>query len=436
MEFKESEFVELKVLPTENLAKEIIAFANGAGGTLYIGVADDGNVVGIQDADALALQISNQVRDGIRPDITLFLHYNTMDIDGKDILAIQIQSGTNKPYYLAKKGLRPEGVYVRQGYSSVPATEMSIRQMIKETDGDSFESMRSLNQDLTFQALQQEFSKRKVELGNPQMKTLQLESGDGLYTNLGWLLSDQAPSTLKAAVFEDDSQSTFQDRREFQGPLLTQLNDCYAYIQLHNQLHADFAGLYRIEKRDYPEVAVREALLNCLVHRDYSFSASTLVNLYPDRLEFVSLGGLVPGLERDDIFMGISVCRNPHLANVFYRLHLIEAYGTGMKKILGAYGEEQRKPDIQLSHHAFKITLPNRNWSVRDDESKQLFSGIREEESAVTAYVAKHGVITRKKAQELLGVGQTAAGLVLRRMTETGSLRQVGAGRATRYQKP
>ena len=436
MEFKESEFVELKVLPTENLAKEIIAFANGAGGTLYIGVADDGNVVGIQDADALALQISNQVRDGIRPDITLFLHYNTMDIDGKDILAIQIQSGTNKPYYLAKKGLRPEGVYVRQGYSSVPATETAIRQMIKETDGDSFESMRSLNQDLTFQALQQEFSKRKVELGNPQMKTLQLESGDGLYTNLGWLLSDQAPSTLKAAVFEDDSQSTFQDRREFQGPLLTQLNDCYAYIQLHNQLHADFAGLYRIEKRDYPEVAVREALLNCLVHRDYSFSASTLVNLYPDRLEFVSLGGLVPGLERDDIFMGISVCRNPNLANVFYRLHLIEAYGTGMKKILGAYGEEQRKPDIQLSHHAFKITLPNRNWSGRVSESPEVFPGTREEESAVTAYVAKHGVITRKKAQELLGVGQTAAGLVLRRMTENGSLRQVGAGRATRYQKP
>lgn len=436
MEFKESEFVELKVQPTENLAKEIIAFANGAGGTLYIGVADDGNVVGIQDVDALALQISNQVRDGIRPDITLFLHYNTMDIDGKDILAIQIQSGTNKPYYLAKKGLRPEGVYVRQGYSSVPATDTAIRQMIKETDGDSFESMRSLNQNLTFQALQQEFAKRKVQLGNPQMKTLQLESGDGLYTNLGLLLSDQAPSTLKVAVFEDDSQNTFQDRREFQGSLLTQLNDCYAYIQLHNQLHAAFSGLYRIENRDYPEVAVREALLNCLVHRDYSFSASTLVNLYPDRLEFVSLGGLVPGLERDDIFMGISVCRNPHLANVFYRLHLIEAYGTGMKKILGAYGEEQRKPDIQLSHHAFKITLPNRNWSVRTDGSKQLFSGTREEESAVTAYVAKHGVITRKKAQELLGVGQTAAGLVLRRMTETGSLRQVGAGRATRYQKP
>lgn len=299
-----------------------------------------------------------------------------------------------------------------------------------------WELMRSLNQNLTFQALQQEFAKRKVELGNPQMKTLHLESGDGLYTNLGLLLSDQAPSTLKAAVFEDDSQNTFQDRREFQGSLLTQLNDCYAYIQLHNQLHADFAGLYRIEKRDYPEVAVREALLNCLVHRDYSFSASTLVNLYPDRMEFVSLGGLVPGLERDDIFMGISVCRNPNLANVFYRLHLIEAYGTGMKKILGAYEEEQRKPDIQLSHHAFKITLPNRNWSVRGGESEQAFTGIREEESAVSAYVAKHGTITRKKAQELLGVGQTAAGLVLRRMTETGCLRQVGAGRATRYQKP
>ena len=91
----------------------------------------------------------------------------------------------------------------------------------------------------------------------------------------------------------------------------------YEYIDFRNQNHATFNGLLRIDHRDYPEVALREALLNSLVHRDYSYRASTLISLYRDRMEFVTLGGLLAGLELNDLMMGISVCRNPQLANVF-----------------------------------------------------------------------------------------------------------------------
>lgn len=101
---------------------------------LYIGVADDGTVLGLSNAFESALQISNMVRDSIKPDITMFIHYETLKYNGKDIIEITVQRGVNRPYYLAKKGLRPKGVYVRQGYSSVPATDTAIRQMIKETD--------------------------------------------------------------------------------------------------------------------------------------------------------------------------------------------------------------------------------------------------------------------------------------------------------------
>ena len=105
------------------------------------------------------LQISNMVRDAVKPDVTLFIHYETLDCEGKAVVAVNIQRGTNRPYYLEKKGLRPEGVYVWQGYSSVPATDTAIRQMIKETDGDSFENMRSINQALSFEATKKEFEK-------------------------------------------------------------------------------------------------------------------------------------------------------------------------------------------------------------------------------------------------------------------------------------
>lgn len=158
MIYQESETVELKSIVVDDIKKEIIAFANCEGGKLYIGVQDDGSVVGLDNPDEAALQISNMVRDAIKPDLTMFLHYETINENGKQIVVIDVQQGTDRPYYIAKKGLRPEGVFVRQGYSSVPATNTAIRHMIKETDGDYFEEMRSLEQDLTFETAEKEIS--------------------------------------------------------------------------------------------------------------------------------------------------------------------------------------------------------------------------------------------------------------------------------------
>lgn len=439
MRFRETEIVELKSIVMDDIKKEIIAFANCDGGTVYVGVADDGKVLGVENADECALQISNMVRDAVKPDVTMFIHYETLECDGKAVVAVNIQRGTNRPYYLAKKGLRPEGVYVRQGYSSVPATDTAIRQMIKETDGDSFENMRSINQALTFEATKKEFEKRNVAFGQPQMQTLQIVSADGIYTNLGLLLSEQCPHTIKAAVFEGIDQNVFKDRREFSGSLMQQLNEVYDYIDFHNQTHATFRKLLRIDTRDYPEVAVREALLNTLVHRDYSFRASTLISIYDDRIEFVSVGGLLPGLELDDLMMGVSVCRNPHIANVFYRLQLIEAYGTGMKKIMGAYANALVQPKIKTTNNAFKIILPNVNFTpkaaeVHKDFEKAADLALDSNEEKVLQFLREHLMITRKETQTLLEVSQSTAGRILKAMVDSGRIKQIGGSRTTRYE--
>lgn len=439
MRFRETETVELKSIVMDDIKKEIIAFANCDGGTVYVGVADDGKVLGVENADECALQISNMVRDAVKPDVTMFIHYETLECDGKAVVAVNIQRGTNRPYYLAKKGLRPEGVYVRQGYSSVPATDTAIRQMIKETDGDSFENMRSINQALTFEATKKEFEKRNVVFGQPQMQTLKIVSADGIYTNLGLLLSEQCLHTIKAAVFEGINQNVFKDRREFSGSLMQQLNDVYDYIDFHNQTHATFRKLLRIDTRDYPEVAVREALLNTLVHRDYSFRASTLISIYDDRIEFVSIGGLLPGLELDDLMMGVSVCRNPHLANVFYRLQLIEAYGTGMKKIMGAYANALVEPKIKTTNNAFKIILPNVNFTpkaaeVHKDFEKAADLALDSNEEKVLQFLREHRMITRKETQTLLEVSQSTAGRILKAMVDSGRIKQIGGSRTTRYE--
>ena len=444
MLFRESETVELKEVVVDDIKKEIIAFANCDGGKLYIGVRDDGTVIGLDNADSVSLQISNMVRDAIKPDITMFLHYETIVENGKNIVAVDIQRGTDRPYYLAKKGMRPEGVYVRQGYSSVPATDTAIRRMIKETDGDRFEAMRCLNQDLTFEATKKEFELRKTDFGSQQMRTLKLIDQDGLYSNLALLLSDQCVHTIKVAVFQGTDQTIFKDRREFTGSLMQQMNEVYDFIDFRNQTRATIEKLYRVDVRDYPEVAVREALLNLLVHRDYSFSASAFISIYEDRIEFVSIGGLMPGIELEDVMVGISVCRNQDLANVFYRLHLIEAYGTGMGKIMKAYESMQVKPVIETTKNAFKIILPNiyakyetENATVKTKSGTPVTihteKELSDEEEKILEYARKHGAITRNDVIGLLEVSASTAARVIRKMVKTNLLEQKGKARNTHY---
>ena len=444
MVFRESEKVELKEIVVNDIRKEIIAFANCNGGKLYIGVQDDGTVVGLDDPDSVALQISNMVRDAIKPDLTMFLHYETLEEDGKKVVAVSIQRGTERPYYIAKKGLRPEGVYVRQGYSSVPATDSAIRQMIKETDGDHFEEMRSLNQELTFEAAQKEFELRDIKFGSQQMQTLKMIDKEGIYSNLGLLLSDQCVHTIKVAVFQGKDQEVFKDRREFTGSLLQQMNEVHEFIDFRNQTHATINGLLRTDIRDYPEVAVREALLNLIVHRDYSFSASALISIYEDRIEFVSVGGLVPGMELEDIMVGLSVCRNQNLANVFYRLKLIEAYGTGMRKIIRAYKNQEAQPVIESTKNAFKIILPNIN--IESEEKKTLSEPItlnkqleekieklQDRKGEILEYIKMNGDITREDAEELLGISASTTLRILKKMVEDGILLKQGKARNTKY---
>ena len=289
--------------------------------------------------DGVALQISNMVRDAIKPDMTMFLHYETISENGKHVVLVDVQRGTERPYYIAKKGLRPEGVYVRQGYSSVPATDTAIRKMIK------------------------------------------------------------------------------------------QLNDVYAYLDRYNQTKATFHKLLRIDTRDYPEVALREALLNLIVHRDYAFSASALISVYSDRMEFVSIGGLMPGIELDDVMLGISVCRNQNLANVFYRLQLIEAYGTGIRKILNAYENSARKPVIENTGNAFKIILPNFNADGVEKEK----NGLSDEEKTIIELVQAQKSVTRKDVEQVLGCSSSTAIRFLSNMVQKDVLLREGKTNGTRY---
>ena len=435
----ENKTTEFKREYMDDIKYAVIAFANTDGGKIYIGMNDDGTARGVEDVDGIMLRVTNMIRDAVRPDVTMFMECGVEIIDGKNIVILTIQRGTSRPYYLHGKGVRPEGVYVRQGASSVPASETAILNMIKETSGDRYEDGRSINQQLTFEKTAAYFKKKKVEFGENQKRTLNIISEDGTYSNLGMLLSDQCVHTIKMAVFDGSVKSVFRDRKELSGSLLEQLEEAYAYIDSFNRTRSEFEGLDRIDKRDYPPEALREALLNAIVHRDYAISSATLISIFDDRIELVTIGGLVRGITFDDIMLGVSVLRNQHLANVFYRLRLIEAYGTGMLKINECYADYDVKPQIEATNNAFKITLPNTNYKknvstenhVKTNPIKAIPADMREE--IVIGLFENSDTISRKDVEVALKVSQATAISVLRKMVEKEILIKENGGKYLRY---
>lgn len=423
----ENERCEFKSEYTDNILKTIVAFANSEGGKLLIGVDDNGKTVGLKNIDECYTRVTNSIRDSISPDITMFIKYTVNEND--KTIEVAVSEGTNKPYFLKSKGMRPEGVYVRQGATSAPASVDKIRQMIKLSEKESFESGRALNQELHFNEATNEFSIKNVEFGESKYVSLGvLNSDDGLFTNLAVLLADECEHTIKIAIFDGNDKKIFKDRKEFTGSLFKQLRNCYEYLELCNHTAASFKGLDRIDREDYPASALREALLNAIVHRDYSFSGSIMISVFDDKIEFVSLGGLVSGLSKEDILRGVSQTRNKNLANVFYRLKHIEAYGTGIQRIYDLYADDSVQPDIIITDNTFTMVLPNRNSAVEEPQEVKITDSLTHQEKLIVDYIKENGSITDEEIQSMFDVKQTRVYVIIRTMKEKGILVTKGRG--------
>ena len=436
----ENSNTEFKREYTDSIRKAVVAFANTDGGCIYIGIEDDGTVVGVADVDDVQKRVISLCRDGIQPDVMMFLSCDRTVIEDKDVIRLQVQRGTDCPYYLKGKGIRPEGVYVRRGPVSIPAAESQIRKMIREAGDFHYEQERSLEQELTFKETERFLQEAGVPFGEAERRTLRIVSKDGLYTNLGLLLSDQCQHTVKVAIFSGKKQVVFRDRREFSGSLLLQVNQVIEYLDFHNALHSEIRGMKRLDSRDYPVESLREAIFNAFVHRDYGFSGSILVSVYEDRIEILSLGGLAEGVTYNDMMLGVSIPRNPKLAEIFYRLHYIEAFGTGVRRILTDYAECEEKPQFLVSDNAVKVILPNLHaeWEhpviaedVVQDERQGYTAEIAADEGVYQLIAA--GLDSRKKLQSELGFSLTKTVNILRKLLDEGRIQRVGNGKNTRY---
>lgn len=428
--YKEDEYTELKSILTKEIKKEIVAFANSGGGKIYVGIDDDGNIIGLDNIKSDIESISGMIKDGIKSDLTLYTNIKQEKINNKDIIILEVLDAPNKPYYLADKGLKSSGVYLRSGNTSVPASDEVIKKLIIDSQNVPFEEMTSKYQNLHFDYFTSLFKEKNINTNETTLKTLNIINLDGRYTNLGLLLSDECPFSIKCAIFEGKNDIKFKDRKEFTGSLLKQVNEVNDYLNIYNRISSDIIGLERIDTRDYPEYALRESILNAIIHRDYNYSGSILVSLYDNHFEITSLGGLVKGLKIDDLYSGVSQTRNKNLANIFFRLNYVESFGTGIKRIVQSYENFNEKPVILSTENTFKVTLYNVNY--KENYNTKLPSNLSQEEK-ILEYLKANNKINRNIVEKLLDISSTRAKSIIKNMINNNIIIPMGTGKNTYY---
>lgn len=421
---QKNEYTEFKREYVEQIKNTVIAFANGNGGVLYVGIDDDGTVVGVRDVVALQERIISALHDGIRPDVMMFVKVVPEMIEGKNVVSINVVPGTQKPYYLSGKGLTGSGVFVRQGVSTMPASADSIRRMLMMSSGYEYERSVAVEQDLHFVKANEIFRMHKLPFGDEQFRTLELVDADGRYTNLAYLLSDECTHSVKIGVFEGNNKDVFKDRLEVRGSLFEQLEKTLGFLHRYNRIAAKIKGFERQDVWDYPEEALREAVLNALIHRDYGVGAEIQISIFDDRIEIVNVGGLMNGLTLTEIMRGLSVVRNKRLANIFYRLRYVEVYGTGLTRIYNKYKSLVQQPVITATERIFQIVLPNMNTAVKEPKTKK---------EMILDFCRSQGYVSRKDVERITGLTMSGARYLITQMIDEKFLVKSGYGKTVVY---
>nr|WP_319272552.1 RNA-binding domain-containing protein [uncultured Draconibacterium sp.] len=452
----ESKTLEFKeVLPkSEGIAKTVIAFSNTSGGKLIIGVNDKQEIIGIDDTDLFDMQdriasiISDNCSPGINPEIY------SVNIQNKLVLVIEVARGNLKPYFLKNQG-KADGTYIRLGATNRVADMETIAELERQKRHISFdeeicydEEFKNLNISpllLKFEELNKPLTEEKLK----NLKLIKEENGKLFPTNaLMIILGKFWHCTVKCARFKGTTMSVFTDKKEYSGDIFTILENTQSFVLNHINLKGEIKGLQRTDTYEIPVPAIREALINAIIHRDYVNRGRDIkVGIYDDIVNFVSPGGLPNSITIEDALNGRSEARNRILAKVFKELRLIEQWGTGLNRIIESCKERGlNPPKIEEKNDFFDIELyrPKQVLSLisidnpsdtvgKPSENRRISSDCNDQERTVIEYILKQGSIKSKEVENLLKIKESRTRELLRIMVDKSLVVKKGKGRSTYY---
>lgn len=414
---RESKTLEFKENVTNTFLKTVSAFSNFGDGDIEFGVDDDGNKVGIEEPDKVCLDLENKINDSIkpRPDFKFKINRTT------NVITLSVMEGMYKPYLYKGKA------YKRNDTATVEIDQVELTRLILAGNNMSYEKLQYMGkQTLSFHLLE----KKLVDilgiekLNNDILRTLNLCMEDGRYNNAAGLLADKNdfPGTDAAKFGKDINE--IMERKILSGiSVLEQYEQAVDMFRRHYQ-YEEIKGTTRNKIELIPEEAFREVLANAIVHRNWDVDQNIRIAMFNDHIEVSSPGGLPYGLSKEEYMNGnISNLRNPVLGGVFFRLNLIEMFGTGIRRIKYAYRDSTLKPIFEVYENSIVISLPvtTTNLIMTQDETK-IYNLLKDGSELSSGEMSKVLGFSRNKVVRVTG------SLVNKRY-----IRVIGSGRGTRY---
>lgn len=335
----ESNRIEYKQTLTAQLEKEVIAFLNAqAGGVIYLGMDDLGHVIGLENCDDIQLKIKDRLKHNIAPaclglfDIVLEQH------DNKHIIKIIIASGNEKPYHLKKRGMSSAGCFIRIGSASEPMPEAMVENLFARRTRNSISKITSNRQDLSFEQLKIYYQSKGLVLNNKFVSNLELLTADGRFNYVAYLMADSNATSIKVAKYAGLDRINLIENNEYgYCSLIKATKQVLAKLELENKTAALITSNERIEQKLWDPIALREAVINAIVHNDYTKELTPNFEIFADRLEITSAGGLQTGVNKNDFFKGYSTPVNREIMRIYKDLDMVEQLGSGMPRILASY---------------------------------------------------------------------------------------------------
>lgn len=412
---KETNTLEFKEEITKSFLKTVSAFSNYEGGTIIFGIDDDGNVKGIDNAYKKCLDIENRINDNITPQPDYRLKID----DTNNTILLTIDSGENKPYFYNSKA------YKRNDTSTIEVDAFELTRLVLEGKKINYEDLPSNNQNLNFDYLE---SKLKdvihIDTFNyDTLKTLNLFNNN-LFNNAANILSNNNSFPgIDIAVFGNNI-NIIKKRIILENMSILEMYDKAILAYTDYYQYEEIEGSYRKKVELIPEEAFREAVANALIHRAWDLNAKIRISMFDDRIEITSPGGLVNGITKEEYISGmISSLRNPIISNIFFRLGIVEIFGTGILRIVHSYKQSIKKPIFNTSTNTIQIILPILN----------LNSSLKEDEKIIYQILKENGPLSISKIIPLVPYSRSKAKELIKKMVKNNIIQVTGKGRGTKY---
>ncbi len=403
----ETNRIENKEQLNEDFEQEVIAFLNyKEGGIIYVGVRKDGQAVGIQDIDLTQLQIKDRIKNNIQPSTLGLFDVIVETIDDKEVIKVVISSGTEKPYYLRKKGRTPEGCYIRIGSSKERMTFDMIDEMYARRVKNSLKEIESPRQDLSFRQLKIYYEENGMKLNDNFAKNLNLLTDEGKYNYNAYLLADENNISIKLVKYLGTNKLELIENHEYgYCCIITATHRILERLVSENTVYAkiEYKGRKEVEMID--SKALKEAVINAIVHSDYTYNTSPIIELYSDRIEITSGGGLPQELSQEEFLEGVTAPRNKELIRVFKDVDLIENIGSGVLRILDAYD----KSCFIFMDHFLRVSFKYKeNPFEYDQETTQenYQKQLSEIQDKIISLIKNNSKVTQKEMAETLDISR------------------------------